>query len=578
MDFSCIKYLKTCSILSLGLMALASCTSDKPVAEGKALFSHFVYEGHDSAYDQEPLATDAQAYNPILPGWHSDPSVCADGKGNYYLVASTFGLYPGVSLHHSRDLLNWRQCRSILTRPQQLPLDGQNIGKEGIYAASMFFNPANATYYMITTNMGRMTHEFKPGTFVVKTTDPEGEWSDPLYLENMGGIDPSMFFDNDGKAYVIYCRMHNTDYPGHNSIIMQEYDLDADTVITSTAKVIADKGAKPKENPMCLEGPHLYKVNGKYYLLCAEGGTELGHSEVVFRSDNVWGPYEAWSKNPILTQRDLGQRDNGAYCTGHADIFQDGEGQWWSVFLGTRMIDGAYENLGRETFLLPVRWTTDGWPLILEKGESVPMIVEVPGAVRGERPTFGNFTIADDFEGPELANYWMTVRSDAKDKYSLTENPGYLTLVSDTVTASDLNGVPAFVGRKLQHHSFDASVKLNFNPRDTQKAGLLLLKSEDHQYFFAMGNEEGHKALQVIKIGQNGSPEILASTPVEKTEVQLKVSSADGRTFDFAYSLADGPWTPVASGIPAAYLATDVFGTASSYTGTLIGPYAVAAL
>lgn len=556
-----------------GMLAMMGCESSKQPSD-KALFSHFEYQGHDLMYEHNPLLSESQAYNPILPGWHSDPSVCADGKGNYYLVTSTFGLYPGVSMHHSNDLMNWRQCRSILTRPQQLPLAGQNIGKEGIYAASMFYNPANATYYMITTNMGRMTHEYKPGTFVVKASDPEGDWSDPIYLDNMGGIDPSMFFDEDGKAYVLYCRMHNTDYPGHNSIVMQEYDLVADTVKTSTAQVIADKGAKPAENPMCLEGPHLYKINGIYYLLCAEGGTELGHSEVVFRSDNLWGPYQAWSENPILTQRDLPERENGVYCTGHADIFQDGEGKWWSVFLGTRMIDGQYENLGRETFLLPVQWTADGWPRILEPGQPVPMVVDIPGAVRGDNLSFGNFTVVEDFNGPELANYWMTVRSNAKDKYSLTQNPGYLTLKCDSVTASDVNGVPAFVGRKLQHHSFDASVKLNFYPQGDQKAGLLLLKSEDHQYFFALADEDGTCALQVIKIGEGGAPEVLASSPVEAGELVLKVSSADGRAFDFSYSPDGEQWTNVASGIPASYLATDVHGTASSYTGTLIGPYA----
>lgn len=125
--------------------------------------------------------------------------------------------------------------------------------------------------------------------------------------------------------------------------------------------MIADRGAFPKQQPMCLEGPHLYKINGKYYLLCAEGGTELNHSEVVFRSDSLWGDYRAWEKNPILTQRTLPERKDGVYCAGHADLFQDIHGKWWSVFLASRRIDGKLENLGRETFLMPVRWTDDGW-------------------------------------------------------------------------------------------------------------------------------------------------------------------------------------------------------------------------
>ncbi len=563
-------------VVPITLCILVGCTTSRPHTD-EALFSHFVYNGHDAVYDQNPLTSPSQAYNPILPGWHSDPSVCADGKGNYYLVTSTFGLYPGVPLYHSRDLMNWRQVGSILTRPEQLPLDGQNIGKEGIYAASIFYNPGNATYYMITTNMGRMTHEYKPGTLVVKTADPESDWSDPVYLENMGGIDPSMFFDEDGRAYVLYCRMHNRECPGHNSIIMQEYDLEADSVITSTAKVIADKGAKPADQPMCLEGPHLYKANGYYYLLCAEGGTELGHSEVVFRSRDIWGPYVAWDKNPILTQRTLGERENGVYCTGHADIFQDQDGRWWSTFLGTRMIDGQYENLGRETFLMPLQWTADGWPRILEDGQEVPMVVDIPGAER-QAPTFGNFSVIDDFADTELAPYWMTVRNDARDKYSLTESPGALTMRCDSLTASAINSAPAFIGRKLQHHSFDASVHIDFTPTGDNKAGLLLLKSEDRQYFFALAYQDRSPALHVLKISNGGKAEKIASTPVKAIPMDLRISSADGRAFDFAYSHNGEDWIEVASGVPASYLATNVFGTADSYTGTLIGPYATSGL
>lgn len=560
----------TLMLSSLGLQA----------QENRAVFPEFVYEGHDEFYDSHPLTAPDQAYNPILPGWYSDPSMCADGKGNYYIVTSTFGYYPGVPLFHSTDLMNWKQAGNILNRQEQLPLEGQSMGKEGIYAASMFYNRHNQTYYMITTNMGMMTIHRKPGTFVVKAKDPAGEWSDPIYLQNMGGIDPSMFFDDDGKAYVLYCRMHNSEYPGHNSIIMQEYDLENDSVITSTAKVIADKGAFPEKKPMCLEGPHLYKINGKYYLLCAEGGTEMNHSEVAFRSDSLWGEYKAWDKNPILTQRTLPtERDDGVYCAGHADIFQDNDGGWWSVFLASRRIEGKMENLGRETFLMPVKWTADGWPLITEPDETVPLIVTIPGACRNENPSFGNFTVREDFENAVLPDYWQTLRDGASDKYSLNDNPGQLTLKCVSTSASDKSGSPAFIGRRLQHHRFAASTRIDFNPGENERAGLLLLKSENSQYFLSMTRENGQNIVEMLKVGEGGICQRMASKPVGQiSKLGLRISSPTGKTFTFAYSEDGNEWSTLIENVDASYLATNVEGTADSFTGTLIGPYAVKGL
>lgn len=557
------------------------CVSVAAQQRHSATFSDFSYEGHDAWYDEHPLTSTDQAYNPILPGWYSDPSICADGKGNYYLVTSTFGHYPGVPLFHSKDLMNWQQKGSILTRPEQLPLDGNDMGKGGIYAASMFYNKHNQTYYMITTNLGRMM-KGKPGNFLVKSKDPEEEWSDPIYLQNMMGIDPSMFFEDDGRAYIVYSNWtKGRDYPGHCKIVMQEYDMRGDSIITSTEKVLADKGAFPKQNPTSLEGPHLYKINGKYYLMCAEGGTELKHSEVIFRSDSLWGDYKAWDKNPILTQRNLErERKNGVYCTGHADIFQDYSGKWWSVFLGTRMIDGKFENLGRETFLMPLRWTKDGWPVITEEGEQVPLIVTIPGAKRGERPTFGNFSVEDSFDNTVLAPYWQTVRGSATNKYSLTIQPGNLLLECSPCSASDKSGSPAFVGRRLQHHSFTATTNLSFAPSAGERAGLLLLKSEDRQYFLALGREQNNYVIEVLRIGDKGAVESLAKCPIGNDyDVALRISSTTGLTFEFAYSLNDGKtWNTVIKGVDAGHLATKVETTASSFTGTLVGMYAVSGL
>lgn len=574
-------FLATALLAVQGVLFPAIAITVEDVPAKTAVFSSFTYEGNDDYYNQHPLTSADQAYNPILPGWYSDPSICADDKGNYYLTTSTFGWYPGVPIFHSRDLMNWRQLGHVINRPSQLPLEGQTMGKEGIYASSIFYNKHNQTYYMISTNMGLMTHYYRPGTFVVKTKDPQhGQWSEPIYLQNMGGIDPSMFFDDNGKAYVLFCRMLNDEYSGRNKIILQEYDTTADTVKTETAFAIADRGAFPEQQPMCLEGPHLYKVNGMYYLLCAEGGTGDYHSEVVFRSHDIWGRYESYSGNPILTQRDLQPRRNGVWCTGHADIFQDKNGKWWSTFLGTRRIDGDFENLGRETFLMPMEWTADGWPVILKKGEEVPLTITIPGATRGDHPTFGNFTETETFDSKTLAPQWEMIRGDAAKHYSLTEQRGKLVLKCSAATASMTDSIPAFIGRRLQHHQFTVTTTMHFTPTGNDRAGLALVKSEDHQYFMAMRKVDNGYALELLRMEPKGVVKQLAQRSVGKaTDVVLRVSSPTGKTFSFAFSLNGGKtWQTLCDGVDAKYLSTHAADGADNFTGTLIGMYATAGL
>lgn len=255
------------------VLQLSSCGISAP--EGTALFDDFRYEGMDNFYEENPLHGEDMAYNPLLPGWYSDPSVCSNGKGDYFLVTSTFSYYPGVPLFHSRDLLNWKQVGNVLDRPSQLVnLDRQHVSG-GIFAPAIEYNPHNGTYYMLTTNVGA-------GNFLVKTTDPFGEWSDPIMLPQVQGIDPSIFFDDDGRAYIV----NNDDapggkpeYDGHRTIRIVEYDVQADRTV-GERRIIVDKGARPEDEPVWIEGPHLYKIDGWYYLMCAEGGTEEGHSEV----------------------------------------------------------------------------------------------------------------------------------------------------------------------------------------------------------------------------------------------------------------------------------------------------------
>mgnify|MGYP003290612584 FL=1 len=537
------------------------------IGKSVALFDYFTYQGDDSFYKENPLQGENSFYTPILPGWYSDPSICTNGEGDYFLVTSTFTYYPGVPIFHSRDLVNWKQVGHVLSRPSQLVnMVGQHVSG-GIFAPAISYNPHNKTYYMITTNVGA-------GNFYVKTQDPFGEWSDPIRVPEVGGIDPSIFFDEDGKAYVVNndeAPDFKAEYDGHRTIRVQEFDWKNDKMV-GPRKIIVNKGVHPEEKPIWIEGPHMYKINGKYYLMDAEGGTSVNHSEVIFRSDSPWGPFKAWERNPILTQRHLSpNRPNPITCAGHADLVQAAEGDWWAVFLACRPINNRFENLGRETFLLPVEWSEDGFPIITQGDEVVPMIQCRKGVKRGENVTFGNFSVSEEFGDSILDMQWMTLRGPATDLYSLTETPGYLTLKCGEKSSKERD-VPALVCRRMQHHEFQTETRMYFNPESAEeKAGLLLFKDEFHQYFMAVSQSENGRQITLTQIGREDK--VLATNPVpaDATCFDLKVVSK-GLTYDFLYSIDKGKeWKSLCDNVDAGYLSTAVAG---GFTGTTIALYA----
>jgi alpha-N-arabinofuranosidase len=532
-----------------------------------AYFDDFLYSGADSYYSENPLPDKSHYYNPILPGWYSDPSICSNGK-DYFLVTSTFSYFPGVPIFHSKDLVNWKQIGHVLDRPSQLKLDGQGVSG-GIFAPAIAYNKHNQTYYMITTNVGG-------GNFFVKTKDPFGEWSDPVWLPDVHGIDPSFFFDDDGKAYIV-----NNDapegpplYDGHRAIRVQEFDTKTEKTF-GPRKVLIDGGIHPEEKPIWIEGPHLYKINGVYYLMAAEGGTGPQHSEVILKGTSPMGEFKAWNKNPILTQRHLhADRNNPITCAGHADLIQAAEGDWWAVFLACRPIKNKFENLGRETFLMPVRWSTDGFPIITEADAEIPLIGQRKGVIRNDQVTFGNFRITDNFNDSTLAMTWATLRSPAKDLYSLTDNKGYLALRCANVSAAEKK-TPAFISRRLQHHTFECTTNFWFEPaNEADAAGLLLFKDETHQYFLSVRGSGNGKKIAVEKVSSGGT-EVLAITGIETSDqpVGLRVRS-NGMTYSFDYAVKRDEWQKLLEGVDAHYLSTaNSFG----FTGTNIGLYATSA-
>ncbi len=567
------KRLSSCIVTASLLMTVTGCSTQKSGTvepqSSVAIFDSFSYKGMDDFYSENPLPDASSFYNPILPGWYSDPTICTNGEGDYFIATSTFTYVPGVPLFHSRDLVNWRQIGHILTRESQLNNFQHQHVSGGIFAPDLKYNPANKTYYMITTNVGA-------GNFFVKTTDPfSGEWSDPVYLPEVQGIDPSFFFDNDGRAYIVNnddAPEGKAEYPGHRTVRVVEFDTNTDKCI-GQRKIVVNKGWRPQDKPIWCEGPHIYNINGTYYLMTAEGGTAEGHSEVIYKGKTPFGPYTPWEGNPILTQRGLdNSRPNPVTCAGHADLIQAKEGDWWAVFLACRPIDGEFENLGRETFMMPVQWTEDGWPYITRENEAVPMILRREGAQRDPESAFGNFESTTDFTAPELGHEWMTLRGDAADMISLKNNPGHLTIACADVSTADKDILP-FIGRRVHNHKYECATSMTFNAEHPdQNAGLVVMKDESHQYLLAKGCDEGGKHIVLRKIDRSGS-EDLAKNAIDDSNdsVCLKVVSK-GKTYDFYYSTDGGSnWNPIKEGVDARHTST---AAAGGFTGTTVGLYA----
>jgi alpha-N-arabinofuranosidase len=269
--------------------------------------------------------------NPILPGFYPDPSICRVGD-DYYLVTSTFEYFPGLPIFHSHDLIHWHQIGHVLNRPSQLPLDGVRPSG-GLYAPTIRFS--QGTFYVINTLVDGKT---KAGNFIVTTTNPAGLWSEPYWLESAPGIDPSLFFDDDGRVWYVGNRMAvHSQYDGHTEIWLQELDL-GNMCLVGEPRVLWDGAAK---GAVWAEAPHIYKIRDYYYLMIAEGGTGHHHAVTIARSTVVTGPYEANPGNPILTHRHLGL-DYPIVGTGHADLVETQTGEWWMVLLAMRPYGGYY--------------------------------------------------------------------------------------------------------------------------------------------------------------------------------------------------------------------------------------------
>lgn len=525
-------------------------------------FEWFEYEGRDPLYE-EITAGAGEYLNPILAGFKPDPSITRAGEDDYYIVNSSFAYFPGLPIFHSTDLVHWEQVGHVINRPSQLDYSGLEIS-EGIFAPTIRYH--DGTFYVITTMVGG------GGNVIMTASDPSGPWSDPIPL-SIGGIDPSMFFD-DGSVYVT----HNAgppgepQYDGHRALWIQEYDPDAQELV-GPHEVLVNGGVNIEEEPIWIEAPHIFKVDGTYYLIAAEGGTGPNHSEVVFRSDSVRGPYEPYDDNPILTQRHLDpNRPNPVETAGHADFVKTPNGEWWSVFLATRNYENGLFNTGRETFMLPVNWTDDGWPVILERDKTVPYVHEAPDLPQSEPPsipTSGNFTVRTDFEKDSLAPYWNFIRAPQETWHELDD--GTLTIEPRAASIGSLNQ-PSFVGRRQQHTHATVTTALRDAPGTSGgKAGLAAFQNREYYFLLSVTRQDGQPVVQLEKAA-GGDASVLASAPLDNVEPPIRLRiEADAGEYAFAYAPSSGDWTTLRDDADGTVLSTQ---KAGGFVGTYVGLYA----
>ncbi|MCK9483345.1 MAG: glycoside hydrolase family 43 protein [Candidatus Marinimicrobia bacterium] len=503
--------------------------------------------------------------NPILAGFYPDPSICRVGE-NFYLVTSTFAYFPGIPVFQSRDLVNWKLIGHVMDRAEQMNLEGLGVS-EGIFAPAIRFH--DGLFYVTCTLVGG------GGNYVVIARDPAGPWSNPSWLPQINGIDPSLFFDDNGKAYIVYNSIAPEDkplYEGHRTIRMYEFDYKNLKVIGEEI-ILVNGGTDISKKPIWIEGPHIFRKDDYYYLMCAEGGTSWEHSEVVFRSENVAGPYIPYEKNPILTQRHLDpNRPNPVTCTGHADLVMTKSGDWWAVFLGCRPYLPEYEgffNTGRETFMAPVKWI-DGWPVINPESGTVqysyPLPLELENADEVVTPYSGNFQITDNFDAESLDPNWVFLRTPHTKWYSLSDHPGSLAIQLRPETCSGKSN-PSFIGRRQQHLRGSTSTAMNFMPAtETEKAGLLVFQNETHYYYLCKSLEKGQAVVQLFK-----SDTLLISQKIGKgRDIQMKII-AEGAYYSFYYATKPNKWILLKDQVDARFLSTRVAG---GFVGCMYALYA----
>ena len=480
--------------------------------------------------------------NPILRGGYPDPSICRVDD-DYYIVNSTFEYFPGLPIHHSKDLVNWELIGYGLHREQQVIgavnlVDVQSNG--GIHAPTIRCH--DGMFYIITTNVYLPPDpgaETQFVNFVITAENPRGPWSQPYVIDGAPGIDPDLFFDDDGKVWYVGTHApEKPNFPGEGEIWLHE--LDPETWTLTGERYFLWRGAC---GGVWAEGPHIYKRDDRYYLLIAEGGTSLNHAVTVAISDEITGPYHSNPRNPILTSRHLGY-DYWVNSTGHADIVELPDGRSYMVALGIRGDEDRNSNMGRETHLLPLAWQREPfewkeikylWPVAAPDTGRVERHTPLPFVAQGQ---IRNNRFVDDFDGDKLKLDWNFRRVPRPGTYSLAARTGFLRLFAAPDVIHE-RGRASLMGVRQIESDFDYRVRMSFIlAKDGVEAGVNLFQKDDKYLSFTVLNQGGAAKLQVTLATPGDEPQIVKQRSIDDYEgsIVLRVVSRDGR-YRYSYSL-----------------------------------------
>lgn len=472
--------------------------------------------------------------NPIVKGFYPDPSVC-EANGKYYLVCSSFQYFPGVPLFESDDLVNWKQIGHVLTRKTQVMLEKIN-SSGGVFAPTIRFN--NGRFYMVTTN--DTTHQ----NFYVYTDDIYSEWSDPIYVDQ-GGIDPSLYFE-DGHTYFM---SNGADDEGKGGVVQCEINIETGEKLSPSRCIWQGSGGR------YLESPHLYKINGTYYLMAAEGGTEYGHMITSARADSVWGPFVSNPHNPVVTNR-----NKAPYIIqgiGHGDLICDKYGDWHILSLGFRQIGiwMPFHNLGREVFLMPVTFGEDGWFSAGLDG-TCDESYEIKGDF--EQKQQNHFT----FENTSWDKEWCFLRHPHEENYELTENKAVLHGTDITL---DMVDSPTFIAIRQRDFVGEFSVKVKLSGGE---AGITAYMCEAEHYDAALRKtESGYEAVEKLNLGDIKHVQNTAALESGEAVLKLRVDN-----YGYNFSVVTDKGETFLGGAQSKYLTSEVSG---GFTGVVLGLYAV---
>lgn len=518
----------------------------------------------------------AKLINPLLPGFYPDPSICRVGD-DFYMVTSSFSYFPGVPVFHSRNLADWEQIGHVLDRPEQLRLNPRLISA-GIFAPTIRFH--DGIFYMITTNV---TYG---GNFIVTAEDPAGPWSNPHWIEGAGGIDPSLFWDDDGKAY--YTGTTDFQEQGPPMIWISEIDLEEFRLMGERKKIWGG-ALRGCASP---EAPHIYKKDGYYYLMIAEGGTEHFHAVTIARSRSVDGGYEGYAGNPILTHRGLGCGHPIAN-TGHADLVELKDGSWYMVLLASRPYGGYHKNMGRETFIAPVVWE-NGWPVVSPGTGKVEWSYPAPESLIQEI-MIQRAEQREEFDSSKLAYCWNFLGTPVNHVYKIEDSCLKLKTVRPTIGNSDktehmaeagleAEAALAFLGRRQQHKSFLAEVKMIFMPGGKETAGITVLQNAYQQLRIEMGlDSDGKRVIRAVRGYSFLEPslthrweqasyqeEVLGCICWETEEVILGIQAKE-QDYQLYAADGDGRVYILAEHVDGGFLGSE---TAGGFVGAYIGMFA----